>query len=184
MPSPRSWSVRLPEAPCHMQRQGWHPQKTVHPKPGAQQGPGNPACSSLLCEEPMMELAPTSHTNSHTRQNHVHAKDSPFKGYPSTAWHVAASPRRGAAVRGSGEGQEGWPLGGWRPCVCVAVAPVRAGQQMAGAPRSPLVVAHGHGVPGEADFPDWHARRRGHRSGLKPLHPPPADSPAGHPEPG
>lgn len=125
MPSPRSWSVRLPEAPCHMQRQGWHPQKTVHPKPGAQQGPGNPACSSLLCEEPMMELAPTSHTNSHTRQNHVHAKDSPFKGYPSTAWHVAASPRRGAAVRGSGGRARGVAAGRLAPvrvCGCGARA--------------------------------------------------------------
>lgn len=125
MPSPRSWSVRLPEAPCHVQRQGWRPQKTVHPRPGAQQGPGNPECSSLLCGEPMMELAPTSHTNSHTRQNHVYTKDSPFKGYPSTAWHIVASPRREAAVHGSGgRGKRGGHWAGdaracvwlWRPC--------------------------------------------------------------------
>ena len=71
MPSPRSWSVKLPEAPCHARRQGWRPQKTVRPQARGPATAWHPACSSLLSEEPVMEAAPTSHPRPHTAKSHM-----------------------------------------------------------------------------------------------------------------
>lgn len=99
----------------------------------AQQGPGNPECSSLLCEEPKMELA-SPHTPTATPGKITHAKDSPLKGYPSTAWHIVASPRRSSSMAQE-EGARGVAAGRVMPRSGVAVAPMRAGQQMAGAPE-------------------------------------------------
>lgn len=133
MPDQRSRSVKLPEAPCLMQREGWLPQETMHPMPGAQQGPGTQQAprQRLLCE-PMMELAQTSHTKSHTQQSHIYTKDSTFRGPLEL---------QGISLSVLGQKEQRTTQGGWadEACVRTDVALAGTGQQAAGASQSPLV---------------------------------------------